>query len=123
MKPGELKDLSEEQLAARFESIAMQQDQALLMDEIAKYNRLYDRMEEVETELKGREGDQRRILRPLLTHRNAQVRLKTALALLAPEPDAARATLQAISDAKEFPQAADARGMMRAIDEGSYVPD
>jgi hypothetical protein len=48
--------------------------------------------------------------------------LKAALATLAVAPEAARATLQLISDRQEYPQAADARGMMRAIDEGTYVP-
>ena len=49
-------------------------------------------------------------------------RLRSAFATLALEPEAARRTLQTISDRDEYPQAADARGMMRALDDGSYVP-
>jgi hypothetical protein len=37
-------------------------------------------------------------------------------------PEAARRTLQVISDRQEYPQAADARGKMRAVDKGTYVP-
>jgi hypothetical protein len=56
-------------------------------------------------------------------HPNAQVRLKAATATLAVAPEAARQTLQIISDRQEYPQAADARGMMRAVDKGTYVPE
>jgi hypothetical protein len=80
-------------------------------------------MEAVEDALKSRNGDQRRALLPLFLHPNAQVRLKAATATLAVAPEAARQTLQIISDRQEYPQAADARGMMRAVDKGTYVPE
>lgn len=117
-----LKDLSAAELVEEFLSVALAQDEALLDDDNAKYNRLFDQMEDVKELLKSRDGDQRRALLPLLKHSNAQVRLKAAIALLAIEPEAARATLQKISDANEYPQAADARGMMGALDEGRYKP-
>lgn len=116
------KHMNVDELVELFESIALKQDHALLMDEISKYNRLYDEMEALEQELKGREGDARSELLRLFKHRNPQVRLKAASATLAVDPQSARATLQAISDAKEYPQAASARSMMRALDEGRYVP-
>jgi hypothetical protein len=111
------------QLVERFTSIALAQDDALRLDEITKFNRLYDEMEGVENELKARDGDQRRALLSLFSHPNAQVRLKAATATLALAPEAARRTLQVISDRQEYPQAADARGMMRAVDKGTYVPE
>jgi len=117
-----LKHLSVEALVEQFRLMALAQDEALLDDEYTKYNRLFDKMEEVKGELKGRPDDGRRAMLPLLAHSNAQVRLKAAIALLALEPEAARAALQRISDANEYPQAADARGMMKALDEGRYVP-
>jgi hypothetical protein len=52
--------MSVEQLVEHFEAIASAQDQALLYDEIAKFNRLFDQLEDVERELRSREGDQRR---------------------------------------------------------------
>jgi hypothetical protein len=118
-----LHDLSVDQLVQRFTNIALGQDEALLTNEIAKFNRLYDSMDAVEAELQGRAGDQRQALVPLLGHPNAQVRLKTAIATLGVAPQAARKALQTISDRDEYPQAANARGMMRALDEGTFTPN
>jgi hypothetical protein len=73
------------------------------MDEIAKFNRLFDQTEAVETELKTRDGDQRRMLLRLYNHRNIQVRLKAAKATLAVAPDAARRKIQEIADSREYP--------------------
>jgi hypothetical protein len=115
--------MSVNELVERFTVIALDQDRALLGDEIAKYNRLFDQMEAVEAELKERAGDQRRGLLPLYEHANAQVRLKAAMATLAVDPKAARDVLQRISDNQEYPEAAYARNMMRALDEGTYKPN
>lgn len=115
-------EMSNGELVERFTTMALEQDEALLMDEIGKYNKIYDQMEAVKKELKARAGDERRLLLPLLEHRNAQVRLKAAIATLAIEPEAARNALQKIVDQKEFPQAANASGMIDAVDEGRYVP-
>ena len=115
--------MSTENLVDAFKNIALQQDQALIGDDITKYNRLYDEMEEVELALKRRGQDQRRALTSLFEHPNAQVRLKAALATLAVAPQAARRTLQIISDCNEYPEAADARGMLRALDEGTFKPE
>jgi hypothetical protein len=117
-----LQELTVEELVQRFLSIALAQDKAILFDEIAKFNRLYGQMEAVAVELKNRVGDQRHNLVAFYDHPNAQVRLKAAIATLAVEPESARAVLQEISDRNEYPQAADARGMLRALDEGRYTP-
>jgi hypothetical protein len=69
-----------------------------------------------------RTGDQRRALISLYNHRNAQVRLKAAISTLAVAPNAARRVLQLITDRAEFPQAAHAYGMIRALEDGSYTP-
>jgi hypothetical protein len=73
------------------------------------------------SERKQRAGDQRRALIPLHEHPNAQVRLKAAIATLALAPHAARQALQIIRNREEYPQAA-ARGMIRAVDDGSFIP-
>jgi len=122
MKSVKLEEMNVAQLVEQFVGIALAQDVAARRDEIRKYNRLYDELEAVEGELKTREGDQRRALVSLLNHSNAQVRLKSAIALLAIVPEAARGALHIISACNEYPQAADARGMLRAVGEGSYVP-
>jgi hypothetical protein len=117
-----LKSATAEELVQYFVAIAMVQDKAVRRGEIAKYNRLYGEMDAVGQELKQRPGDQRHALIPLYEHPNAQVRLKAAIATLALARDAARRALQIISDREEYPQAADARGMMRAVDNGTFVP-
>ncbi len=122
MKGTKISNLSVTELVEKFTAIAVAQDEALLMDEIGKYNRLYDQMGAVAKELKSRAGDQRQALLSLYDHHNAQVRLNAAIATLAVAPDAARRVLQRISDWQEYPQAADARGMMRALDDGTFRP-
>lgn len=109
-------------LVQRFEVIALEQSMALDLDETTKYNRLYDQMEEIEEELRSRDGDQRKVLLPLYDHANAHVQLKAALATLAIDPESARKVLQDISDRNEYPEAASARSMMRSLDEGTYTP-
>jgi hypothetical protein len=123
MKHPQIKGLSTDQLVNRFVEISMAQYQAIEMEENEKYRKLYQEMEDVRVELRSRPGDQRMALRPLLEHPNPQVRLKAAITLLALLPDSARRTLQLISDRNEFPQAADALGMMRALENGTYVPN
>jgi hypothetical protein len=122
MKQKTLQDVTVDQLVERFTAIALDQDKALQRGQHAKFNRLYDDLEAVEQELKNRAGDQRRALIGLLAHPNAQVRLKTAIATLALVPDAARVTLQTISDHNEYPQAVYARDMIAALADGGFIP-
>jgi peptidoglycan hydrolase CwlO-like protein len=123
VKRAKLQAMSVDELVERFVAISLDQDKSLLENETAEYNRLYDEMEAVEAELKERTGDQRRALLPLYEHSNAQVRLKAAIATLPVDAKAARAVLQKISDEQEYPEAAYARSMMRALDEGTYKPN
>ena len=111
------------QLVQEFFALTMAQYRANLVDDIPKFTRLYRRMELLEQELKRRPGDQRRALLPLCDHENAHVRLRAAIAILALAPEKARETFQIISDRREFPDAADAYGMLRALDQGTYVPN
>jgi hypothetical protein len=88
-----------------------------------KYNRLFDEMRELVLVLKARTGDARAELLPLLNHRNAQVRIKAAIATLVVAPEKARTALQLIVDRGEFPQAADASGTLSYLEDGRFVPD
>lgn len=117
-----LPEMTVGQLVERFVSIALAQNEALLMNENTKFNRLFEQMEAVKQELKFREGDQRRELLRLLDHPNAQVRLKAAKATLAIAPDVARDLLQKIADSKEYPQAGEAGMSIWALDEGIFKP-
>ncbi len=114
---------SVQELVERFIAIAVAQQNAIDDYQTTRYNRLYDRMEEVESELKSRDGDQRMVLLPLLESRHLQVRLKAAIALLAVAPVRARKTLQGVRDFAMMPQSIDAIIMLKALDDGFYVPD
>ena len=118
----DLKKLSTGKLVQRFADIGTAQDDAELNDEIARFNRLFVMREAVEKELRRRPSDGRRALMALFHHRSDRARLNAAIALLAVEPVAARRMLERIRDWKIPPCAADASGMLRSLDEGSYVP-
>lgn len=109
-------------LVERFAAVALDQDKALMSDDITKVNRLYDALKAVEEELKSREGDQRRALLALYDHPNPQVRLKAVKATLAVAPDVARQMLQRIADSREYPQAGEAGMSISNLKRGIYKP-
>jgi hypothetical protein len=109
-------------LVDRFVALALQQDRALLDDDIRKFNRIFDQMEAVKSELKARPGDQRSALLPLLDHPHVHVRLKAAKATLAVAPEVARNALQAIRESREYPQAGDAGMTLICLDRGIFKP-
>jgi hypothetical protein len=111
-----------DQLVERFTAIALDQDKALLRSDHARFNRLFDEMESVKRELKGRSSDLRRALLALYDHPNAQVRLKAVKATPAVEPLAARRMLEIIADSREYPQAGDAGMTLDALDSGVFKP-
>ena len=117
-----LKPLSTSELKLLFEQLCIEQYNALERDEIAAFNRRYDRIQAIHDELKARPGDQRRVLMELFGHRNMQVRLTAAHATLALDALAARRELQAIADSKWYPQAANASMALDSLDSGFYKP-
>src|SRR5438552_16475131 len=108
MKHANLRQMTLDQLVDRFANVALAQDQALLGNDIGEVNRLFGKLEDIERELKVRNGDQRSALLRLYDHSNPQVRLKAVKATLAVAPQAARTALQIIADSKEYPQAGQA---------------
>lgn len=117
-----LRSMSTDALVQLFADIALAEDEAILMDDNAGYNRLFWQLEAVENELKARQGDDRCALFALYKHPNAQVRWAAALATLAIAPIEARRLLQAIQDAKEYPQALDAGMSLINLDRGIFKP-
>lgn len=111
-----------QELVQRFLLIGLAQYEAAYVIDTKKYTRLYGSMQDIRSELRRRDGDQRRALLPLLDHPNVQVRMMAANTLLAIFPDLARKALESVRDSDIDPQCADARGMLRALDDGSYVP-
>jgi Domain of unknown function (DUF2019) len=122
MKQTKLAAMTVEQLVERFTAIALEQDQATLMHQHAKFNRLFDEMEAVESELKARNGDQRRALLRLYDHPNAQVRLKAVKATLAVAPETALRMLKAIAESREYPQAGEAGMSLLNLERGIFKP-
>jgi hypothetical protein len=122
MKRTKLQGMTVDQLIQRFTVIGIEQDQALLRGQHARFNRLFDEMVAIEDELKTRAGDQRRELLSLYNHANAQVRLNAVKATLAITPEFARRKLQVLADSREYPQAGDAGMTIDALDRGIFKP-
>ena len=112
---------SVQELVTRFLSIGLAQYEAAYVVDTRKYNRLFAKMREIRKELERREGDQRRALLPLLDHPNVQVGMMAAHTVLTISPDLARKACESVRDSEIFPQAADAAGTLRALDEGTYI--
>ena len=122
MKREDLSRISTDELVNRFAEYAVQQDDASLENDVAKVNRLFWKLKDIEQELKDREGDQRSALLRLYNHPNAQVRVKAAKATLAIAPVQARAALQALADSKEYPPALEAGMSIDMLNRGIYKP-
>jgi hypothetical protein len=118
----QLETAATDQLVERFAAICLDQAQALLYSDIAKFNRLYERLVEVREELKRRPGDERRALIALYVHENAQVRLQAARASFAVAPEAARSVIEAIAHSKIQPQAGDAGMTISNLEWGVFKP-
>lgn len=115
-------EMGNSQIVARFAEISLEQFEADEMDDISRFNKLYQEKEVQVRTLKNRNGDQRVLLTALYDHPNVQVRLNAAKSTLAVAPIEARAQIEAIAASKEFPQAGDAGMCLRALDEGIFKP-
>lgn len=109
-------------LVAQFVEIGIAQYHAMYVIDNAKYNRLFAEMNRIRKKLQEMPGDQRRVLLPLLSHSNVQVRLAAARSLLALYPDLARNALESIRKSGIEPQNGEAATVIRRLDEGSYIP-
>jgi hypothetical protein len=117
-----LGEMTTDQLVDRFMGLALEQDHALLGNEISKVNRLYNQLKDIEGELKVRPGDQRRALLRLYSHPNPQVRLKAVKATLAAAPEVAGRMLRTIAESGEYPQAGEAGMSIRMMERGIFKP-
>jgi hypothetical protein len=122
MKKLALETATVDQLVERFVQICLDQDRALLREDIQEVNRLFAELKAVERALKERPNDQRRVLIALYEHNNMQVRVKAAKATLAIVPDAAHDALEAIRASNWQPQALEAGMSIRNLKEGIYKP-
>ncbi|MGB6174903.1 MAG: DUF2019 domain-containing protein [Methylocella sp.] len=123
MRQSDLKSMTVDQLVGRFAEIGIAQDQAELMGEIRKFNKLFDQMHAVDIELRARSTQARLALLRLFDHENIQVRLQAAKWSLGVAPDAARQVIEAISESNWFPQAGEAGMTLSNLDSGIFKPD
>jgi hypothetical protein len=121
-KPSRFASLSIDELVDKFAEISIAQSEALLWEEIARFNSLYRQMDRVGKELKRRGDDARRSLMRLYGHPSFHVRLNAANRTLAVAPDEARRELRAIAASGHYPQAADAALSLQYLDEGRFRP-
>ena len=122
MRRVDVATLSAPQLVDRFAEIGEAQYVALLDNDHRKYNRLYDLMGEVDNELRSRGETARFELLKLFDHPNDQVRLKAATHALGVAPIGARKVLEDLASDVAYPQTASARGLLGALDDGSFKP-
>jgi hypothetical protein len=122
MRRLKLHEMTSEQLVEQFATIGVKQYDAILWDEIAKYNRLFEQKMAIMAELKSRPGDHRNLLVSLFDHDNVQVRLNAAKATLAVAPQAARQMLETIAGASKGPQGGDAGMCLWNLDRGVFKP-
>lgn len=109
-------------LVETFVRIALEQYEARFDFDTKKLNKLFWQMEDVEKQLKTLPGDKRSALLPLLEHSNLEVRLRAAKATLAVAPEAARATLVALTEIQPTPQAGVAGMCLWTLEEGIFKP-
>jgi hypothetical protein len=110
-------------LVALFAKVVVGQDEALLGNQIARFNRLFGVMMEIAGALKARPGDQRIALLNLFKYPNMQVQLQAAKLTLAVAPVEARQQIEAIASSKWFPQAGDAGMCLDLLDDGTFKPE
>lgn len=122
MSTKDLKSVPVPDLVDRFAALCEAQDNAELAGEYRKFRSQFREMAVIEDELRERPGDQRRALIELLDHRNMQVRLNAALAILAVYPVEARVALHSIEESRHFPQAAEAGMTLKALSAGTFTP-
>ncbi len=116
-----LENMSINELVELFEKNTLEQDDALLKEQISKItNKLYPQMRAIRAELSNR--DARVSLTKLYDHENMQVRLQAAMATLLVAPVEARRVIDAISKTGWMPQAANAKETLRNLDSGFFKP-
>jgi hypothetical protein len=123
MKSHGLSRMTDAELVSQFSTIAKERGEATMMLDTRRANACFDRMKAVDLELRARGVETRKALIPLLNDRDRYVRYYAAMYLLGLVPDQARAILEWNTKYEVGILAADARGMLRALDEGTYKPD
>jgi hypothetical protein len=118
-----LQDMSTDELVDLFAQNGIEQDSVIFKEQVSKYKKVFGLMAAIDAELKRRGPQARLALTKLYAHPNMQVRLQAAKCTRAVAPAEARRVIEAIAKSGRMPQAADARGSLRIMDEGLIKPD
>jgi hypothetical protein len=121
-----------EELVRKFIDFSIEQADALEINDVRTYRRLYQRLDEIEMTLRRRGLEARRALVPLLDythqkspyymHQPAQVRLNAAKELLAVAPEKALATLENLATQGPSPQRGAAGMCLEFLKDGTFKP-
>jgi hypothetical protein len=123
MKSRGVARMTDAELVSKFSAIAKARGEATMMLETRRANACFDQMKAVDLEMRSRGTEARKALIPLLSDPDRYVRYYAAMYLLTVAPEQARAILEWNTRFEVGILAADARGMLRALDEGTYKPD
>jgi uncharacterized protein DUF2019 len=117
-----LSQMSDLELISQFVSAAKARGQAVAELNSRRANVWFDRMKAVDQELRARGSSARAQLGQLLNDSDRFVRYYAAIYLLGLMPDQARTVLEWNAKYGADTLAADARGFLTALDDGSYKP-
>jgi hypothetical protein len=127
-----LVEMPNDQLVKLFVEISIEQADALEINDVRAFKRLYKKLESVRKTLRARGIESRRTLVPLLDyprptspyfiHRTGQVRLNAAKELLAVVPEKARATLEDLAARGPMAQSGNAGMCLQFLDDGVFKP-
>ena len=123
MRRADLQKLTIDKLLERYVAIGEAEEDAALYGDIAGYNQLFRKEQDVVDELQSRAGDQRRLLLGLYDHENLWIRLSAVKNSLVFAPEEGRRVLQEIADSMKQPYAGDAGMTLRALDRGIFRPE
>lgn len=112
--------MTTDDLISNFQSMCLEQSKALRRLNSRRYNLFYDPIMAVRHELDQR--GERQLIAELYHHADPHVRFQAAMATLAVFPEEARSVLQTIADREEWPSDGDARGILSALADGTFVP-
>jgi hypothetical protein len=118
----DLTKISEHDLVAQFRRCAYQTFLMLLDSNIRQVTKLYWEMDAVKKELKSRTPNARMALAALLDDPNYRVQYEAAIRVVAVDRAKAIETLKRIDESEHMPEAAEARGTLRDLANGSFNP-
>ncbi|HYM17659.1 MAG TPA: DUF2019 domain-containing protein [Micropepsaceae bacterium] len=114
--------MTERALIDRFREVALEEQIALLDSDAGKFRPLYENMQAIDAELRGRGSAARAALLTLLDDDNLRVRYEAAVRCLGIAPARARRVLGEIVASCKMPEAGDAGMTLLNLERGVFAP-